>query len=86
MPEVGVGEKHIVDAGLAPNGQLLAKASSCFNQVICIAICDPKRNGESSVARCEALATRARATCLRPPPVLGNSKQCNLDHGLTMKR
>ena len=86
MPEVGMGEKHIVDAGLAPNGQLLAKASSCLNQVICIAICDPKRNGKSSVARSESLATGARATCLRPSPVLGNSKQRDLDHGLTMKR
>lgn len=86
MPKVGVGEKHIVDVGLAPNGQLLTKASSCLNQVIGIAICDSKRYGKRSVARRESLAAGSRATCLRPPSVLGNSKQRDLDHGLTMKR
>ena len=60
MPKVGVGEKHIVDVGLAPNGQLLTKASSCLNQVIGIAICDSKRYGKRSVVWERGLAQQGR--------------------------
>ena len=70
MAKVGVGEQHVIDAGLAPNRQLLAQKTSGLNQVICLAIRDPKSDWVRGVFWSDANTTGARAAGLRSATVL----------------
>jgi hypothetical protein len=70
MAKMGVGEQHVIDPGLTPNLQLLTQKTSCLNQVICLAIRDPKSYGVGRVFWSEVHTTEARAAGLRPTTVL----------------
>jgi hypothetical protein len=70
MAKVSVGEQHVIDPGLTPNRQLLTQKTSCLNQVICLAIRNPKSYRVGRVFWSEVHTTGARAAGLRPTTVL----------------